>query len=562
MINKFHKISFCGNEDFLVILYLTRFLLFSISLIFFCVSIVIIDFNRFSLEISSSINLFRDSCFSLVVDYVRIIFLSIVLIISRIIFLYRKFYIVYNLKEDNSDNSRFFYLLILFVISIVILVFSNSWIILIIGWDGLGVVSFLLVIYYRNRSRLDSGIITILINRFGDCLFIISTILIFYVGVFSLDFIFLSDLLLFPLLVFFGAITKRAQIPFSSWLPAAMAAPTPVSSLVHSSTLVTAGIFVIIRFNHTLYPVYNFIIILSLGTILLGGIRACYELDFKKVVAISTLSQLGFMVFSLSVGCWFLCLSHVIFHAFFKSSLFIRTGNLINFIRGNQDSRSFGSIGIGHISKIIFSLRALRLMGFPFSLGFYSKDLIIVELRIPYFSFLSLLFFLRCCFTVSYRIRIISLSFFNFPSCKSYFFMDEHKFFIFPAFLLYLINVFLGDYYSRVYFIFNPCRIIDLSWGLCIIFIGVLIYFITPKILALKKVFYSIVFLYFLSAPKISLFWEGSTSYTHEISWMEILGAKGVKIIFHDLCYFYNSYKLNFYGLFLISLILIIINFS
>lgn len=170
------------------------------------------------------------------------------------------------------------------------------------GWDGLGVVSFLLVIYYNNPSRVDSGVITVLINRFGDCLFILRTMLIFYTGIFNLDFLWNQYFVIFSLLVCVGAITKRAQVPFSSWLPAAIAAPTPVSSLVHSSTLVTAGIFLIIRFNYTLFRIFPFLTIVSLLTIFLGGVGACYELDFKKVVAISTLSQLGFIVFTLSMG--------------------------------------------------------------------------------------------------------------------------------------------------------------------------------------------------------------------------------------------------------------------
>lgn len=205
------------------------------------------------------------------------------------------------LYESDLDR-RFFFLLFLFVISIMFLVFSGSWVIVMLGWDGLGLVSFLLVIYYNNPSRLDSGLVTVFTNRVGDCLFIVRFIFMFYRGWSTVEFLSFEVCAFFSFIIFLGCITKSAQLPFSSWLPAAMAAPTPVSSLVHSSTLVTAGVFLLVRFNFLLFCVLPLMKFISLLTIFVSGVCAVFELDFKKVVAMSTLSQLGFIVFSISCG--------------------------------------------------------------------------------------------------------------------------------------------------------------------------------------------------------------------------------------------------------------------
>lgn len=171
-----------------------------------------------------------------------------------------------------------------------------------LGWDGLGLISFLLVIYYNDARSLNSGLVTVFTNRVGDCFFIIRFIFILSNGWINMDFISQGCSLLFSLILGIGCITKRAQIPFSSWLPAAIAAPTPVSSLVHSSTLVTAGIYLIVRFNYLLFDFFYFLRFISLFTMFLAGVCSIVELDFKKVVAISTLRQLGFIIFSLSTG--------------------------------------------------------------------------------------------------------------------------------------------------------------------------------------------------------------------------------------------------------------------
>jgi len=316
-----------------------------------------------------------------------------------------------------------------------------------VGWDGLGLVSFLLVIYFNDFSTLNSGVVTIMTNRIGDSFFIIGFMFFFYYGWLSLDSFRSCNTFFFSFFLVLGIFTKRAQFPFSSWLPLAIAAPTPVSSLVHSSTLVTAGVYTIVRFNYIFINILVFVSFFSLLTLFLAGICAVIEKDFKKVVAMSTLSQLGFILFSLSLGFTNFSFIHILFHAFFKSSLFISTGGLMHYISGAQDYRLFGSMGSSFFSKIVYCVSCLSLMGFPFSLGFYSKDLILCSYFSSYFSFFFLLFFFGCSFSVAYSFRLIYMGFFFYPSFLSSLNFKEDKIFVFSVLMLYFYCVFIGNFY-------------------------------------------------------------------------------------------------------------------
>jgi len=199
-----------------------------------------------------------------------------------------------------------------------------------------------------------------------------------------------------------------------SWLPAAMTAPTPISSLVHSSTLVTAGVYLLIRMNLFFYveDLYTISKLLGLITIGSGGIMALMETDFKKIIAFSTLSQLGLMIFVLSYGEWQLRFFHLLTHAIFKSFLFIIVGCIITMGYGNQDRRLIGINLINSWMKNIFiGFACLNLRGFPLTIGFLSKD-VILESFITFRNeiFLILFFCLFCCITVSYRIKIYFIS--------------------------------------------------------------------------------------------------------------------------------------------------------
>lgn len=218
------------------------------------------------------------------------------------------------------------------------------------------------------------------------------------------------------IIVILASLTKRAQLPFSVWLPMAMAAPTPVSALVHSSTLVTAGVYLLIRFrDYLIIRGLNIIVIyLSIITMIISGIMAILEWDLKKIIALSTLNQLGLMIITLRMGYRVLCFFHLLVHAIFKSILFMGAGIIIHFISGIQDIRILGGIN-KFIPMIIirFYVSLMSLCGFPFIAGFYSKDLIMEFIYLINMNFIYYYLILSCLiFTVAYSLRLFMYLFF------------------------------------------------------------------------------------------------------------------------------------------------------
>lgn len=212
--------------------------------------------------------------------------------------------------------------------------------------------------------------------------------------------------------IMLASITKRAQIPFSSWLPAAMAAPTPVSALVHSSTLVTAGVFLIVRFYpflRTQYMFNNLILVISCITIFISGISAVFECDIKKVVALSTLRQLGVIISALGLGFPALAFFHLLTHALFKALLFVCVGSLIHIHRHRQDLRFMGNLcGQLPLTMCCINIANMALCGLPFLSGFYSKDLLIELSLFNNYSFVIIFLFLfSTILTSCYRVRLI-----------------------------------------------------------------------------------------------------------------------------------------------------------
>ena len=291
---------------------------------------------------------------------------------------------------------RFASLILWFIMRMIGLVFFSNLYMTLIGWDGLGVSSFLLVIYYKNRKSLGSGMITALTNRLGDCFLLCLLALCIAQG---------SHLSFLTLLVIMG-MTKRAQIPFSSWLPAAIAAPTPVSALVHSSTLVTAGVYVLIRYCNTDPTALS---IIGSCTILMSGICACAESDIKKVVALRTLSQLGVMMVALGAHEKSYCFFHLISHACFKALLFICVGRCIHSLYGSQDYRSFNGFGASLGISTFYSVANISLIGFIFTSGFYRKDIIIELLYNSGFgSWTIVIFLIGIGLTACYSLKMIA----------------------------------------------------------------------------------------------------------------------------------------------------------
>lgn len=364
-------------------------------------TIYIIEWNILTMNSSPiSITIILDTTASLFSLTVRIITLAVI-----------RFSIDY--INEEKFLQRFTLLVALFVASINFLIFTPNLITLLIGWDGLGLTSFLLVIFYQNPRSLGAGLLTALTNRLGDALIIVAIALTITNG--NWNFIHIWDNrinIYIRLLIIIASITKRAQIPFSSWLPAAIAAPTPVSALVHSSTLVTAGIYLLIRFNPIIQEfslTQNILLILSTSTTLIAGLAAITETDIKKIIALSTLSQLGIIIIRLALNAPLFTFFHLITHAIFKALLFISAGTLIHLHNNNQDLRIFGNLSTKTpISALAMLVSSAALIGFPYLAGFYSKDLIIELTSSSTFHFLIFcLTLISTLLTSIYSIRLI-----------------------------------------------------------------------------------------------------------------------------------------------------------
>lgn len=354
----------------------------------------------------------RTIVFTVILDWVSLLFMRFVFLISGRVLFYSGRYIA-----DDKTHNRFMYLVLAFVLSMRLMVLRPNLIRILLGWDGLGLVSYALVIYYSNEKSANAGILTILSNRVGDVAILLRIGLIrslgrwnFFFYRYYLD----EDWLLLKVFLIISAITKRAQIPFSAWLPAAMAAPTPVSALVHSSTLVTAGVYLIIRFRAALEGslVQRWLLIISCLTIFIAGLGANFEYDLKKIIALSTLSQLGVMLRILSLGYADLAFFHLLSHALFKALLFICAGVVIHRVGGYQDIRFMGNlVKFIPLTVSYITISNLALCGFPFIAGFYSKDIILEVAFIRRINFVALILYIMATgLTVIYTIRLIFYS--------------------------------------------------------------------------------------------------------------------------------------------------------
>nr|AWN56173.1 NADH dehydrogenase subunit 5 [Chinavia impicticornis]AWN56186.1 NADH dehydrogenase subunit 5 [Chinavia ubica] len=350
---------------------------------------------------------------SMYLDWMSLMFMGSVMFISSMVILYSMSY-MYN----DIFSVRFLFMVLLFVLSMMFLIISPNLVSILLGWDGLGLVSYCLVIYYQNYKSYNAGMLTILSNRIGDVCILIGISWLFNMG--SWNFIYylnfmnenISSWLLCLLIL--ASFTKSAQIPFSSWLPAAMAAPTPVSSLVHSSTLVTAGVYLLIRFSDMIYY-YNLdlFLLISCLTMFMSGLAANFEYDLKKIIALSTLSQLGLMMSVLFMGYQVCSYYHMLTHAFFKALMFLCAGLIIHCMNDSQDIRHMGYlINCIPFTCSCFCISNLSLCGFPFLSGFYSKDLALEFMSYNYTNmYIYILFYLSVGLTVCYSLRLIYFCF-------------------------------------------------------------------------------------------------------------------------------------------------------
>ncbi len=322
--------------------------------------------------------------FAFQVDQLSVLFLLIITGVGFLIHLYSTSYMH---GEEPPHFARYFSYLNLFVFSMLLLVLGANFVILFIGWEGVGLCSYLLIGYwFKNQDYNNAAKKAFIMNRIGDLGFLIAIFLM--INKFgSVDFseVFskasgmpVGYLTAITLLLFVGATGKSAQIPLYTWLPDAMAGPTPVSALIHAATMVTAGIYMIAR-SHILYdltPVTQTVVaVIGLATALLGATIALKQNDIKKVLAYSTVSQLGYMFLGLGVGAYTGAVFHVMTHAFFKALLFLGAGSVIHAMGGEQDIRKMGGLRkYVPVTQVTFLLGCIAIAGIPPFSGFFSKD--------------------------------------------------------------------------------------------------------------------------------------------------------------------------------------------
>lgn len=331
--------------------------------------------------------------FSFQADALSALFL---LIITGVGFLIHLYSTAYMHEEEPKDFARYFAWLNLFVFSMLLLVMGSNFIIMFIGWEGVGLCSYLLIGYwFKNNNYNNAAKKAFVMNRIGDLGFLLAIFWLIaktgsaeYSEVFtaaSLAKLSAVDVTGITLLLFLGATGKSAQIPLFTWLPDAMAGPTPVSALIHAATMVTAGIYMIARSNglfslEAAETTRHIIAGIGIATALLAATIAVKQNDIKKVLAYSTVSQLGFMFLALGMGAYTAAVFHVMTHAFFKALLFLGSGSVIHAMGGEQDITKMGGLGKKlKVTYITFFIGCLAIAGCPLFSGFFSKDAILLH---------------------------------------------------------------------------------------------------------------------------------------------------------------------------------------
>jgi NADH-quinone oxidoreductase subunit L len=360
--------------------------------------------------------------FAFQIDQLSTVFL---LIITGVGFLIHVYSVAYMHEEKREHFGRYFSYLNLFVFSMLLLVMGANYVIMFIGWEGVGLCSYLLIGYwFKNTEFTKAANKAFIMNRIGDAGFLLAIFWIIskvhstnFTDVFAYTNNFSStDLVAITLLLFVGATGKSAQIPLYTWLPDAMAGPTPVSALIHAATMVTAGIYMIARSNilYSAAPLsLNVVAIIGAATALLAATIALRQNDIKKVLAYSTVSQLGYMFLALGSGAYVAAVFHVMTHAFFKALLFLGSGSVIHAMSGQQDIRFMGGLKNKlPVTYWTFLIGCLAIAGIvPFS-GFFSKDSILLA-AFSHNKFLYIVGLLTAGLTAFYMFRLLFITFFG-----------------------------------------------------------------------------------------------------------------------------------------------------
>jgi NADH-ubiquinone oxidoreductase chain 5 len=371
-------------------------------------------------------------------DSLTVSMLIPVLIISSLVHIYSISYM-----SADPHNQRFFSYLSLFTFMMIILVTANNYLLMFVGWEGVGVCSYLLVSFWFTRIAANqSSMSAFLTNRVGDCFLTIGMFAILwslgnldYATVFSLaPYMNENIITIIGICLLIGAMAKSSQVGLHVWLPMAMEGPTPVSALIHAATMVTAGVYLLIRSSPLLeYSSTVLLLCLWLGalTTVFSSLIGLFQQDIKKVIAYSTMSQLGMMVIAVGLSSYNVALFHLINHAFYKGLLFLGAGSIIHAIGDNQDFRKYGGlIRYLPLTYSVILIASLSLVAFPFMTGFYSKDFIL-ESAYGQFSFsgISVYFIavIGAMFTTLYSIKVLHLTFLTTPNANIKYY-DNKKF--------------------------------------------------------------------------------------------------------------------------------------
>jgi len=391
-------------------------------------------------------------------DSLTVSMLIPVLVVSSLVHIYSIGYM-----SNDPHNQRFFSYLSLFTFMMIILVTSNNFLLMFVGWEGVGVCSYLLVSFWFTRIAANqSSLSAFLTNRVGDCFLTIGMFAILwsfgnldYATVFSTaPFVSDNTVTVIGICLLIGAMAKSSQVGLHIWLPMAMEGPTPVSALIHAATMVTAGVYLLMR-SSPLIEYSNTVLVLCLWlgaiTTIFSSLIGLFQQDIKKVIAYSTMSQLGMMVIAVGLSSYNIALFHLVNHAFYKGLLFLGAGAVIHAVADNQDFRRYGALkSFLPLTYSVMLIASLSLVAFPFMTGFYSKDFIIESAYGQYYFSGTAVYFVStigAMFTTLYSVKVLYLTFLTNPNGPLINYKQAHEGDIFmslPLIILAVFSIFFG----------------------------------------------------------------------------------------------------------------------
>nr|YP_009582593.1 NADH dehydrogenase subunit 5 [Dactylellina haptotyla]QBL01978.1 NADH dehydrogenase subunit 5 [Dactylellina haptotyla] len=455
------KIGVSGSQIITTTLVILTTLLAIITYIEVGLNNIPVSIKLFRWVDSESLNIYWAFHF----DALTVSMLLPVLIVSSLVHLYSVSYM-----SHDPHNQRFFSYLSLFTFMMVVLVTADNYLLMFVGWEGVGVCSYLLVNFWYTRIAANqSSISALLTNRVGDCFLTIGMFAMIwafsnidYSTVFSLaPYISENVVTLICICLLIGAMAKSSQLGLHVWLPMAMEGPTPVSALIHAATMVTAGVYLLMRSSPLIeYSSTALLLCLWIGalTTVFSSLIGLFQQDIKKVIAYSTMSQLGMMVIAVGLSSYNVALFHLVNHAFYKALLFLGAGSVIHAMADNQDFRKYGGLrAILPLTYSVMVIASLSLVAFPYMTGFYSKDLIL-ELSFGqyYFSSTAVYFIatIGAVFTTLYSIKVLYLTFLANPLGPLNSYKNAHEGNIYlslPLIILAVFSIFFGYITKDIY---------------------------------------------------------------------------------------------------------------